>query len=315
MEPLTLPQDSANDFFSPAATRRAFSRVGLGLSACLLGGSCILLAVLYFLPDNLHQDVLILLNALCVDVGGKLLAIAFMHRLPDAHLEKKSLSVKEFLVFAAMAYGLMLLGNYMGTGLMLLMNSGAENPLSSVVTLENMSLLTVLDLILFAPVLEEMLFRKLLLKKTARWGTLPAMVFSALVFGLFHGNFYQFFYAFFLGMLLAYVYLSTGNLLYPILLHAFVNTLGSVVPLGLMAAEASLSLEAAYTLETAVSLMLLGLGVFGLVMLIRRRKQVQLSPCPQRDAIKWMYLNPGVIFFLLLCAALMAAATFGFSLH
>lgn len=318
MEPLTLPENSINPadpLLTPAATRRAFTKVGLGLSACLLGGSLLLILVLAFLPENLHQDVLILLNALCVDVGGKLLAMLFLHRLPDAPMEKKSLPVKEILSLCAMAYWLMLLGNYLGTGLMLLMNPQGENPLSSVVTLENLSLLTILDLVLFAPVLEEMLFRKLLLKKIARWGEIPAMVFSGLAFALFHGNFYQFFYAFMLGLLLAHVYLSTGKLRYPILIHAFVNALGSVVPLGLMAAEAHLSPHAAEGLETLLSLALLGLGILGLVLLVRRQKTAKFFPCPEKGLTRWMYLNAGSVFFFLLCLALMAASTFGVSLH
>lgn len=328
MEPLNLSQDipeivesPIDPLLTPDATRRAFTRVGLGLTACLLGGALLLTGVVFLLEyfglpaDALHQDVLLLLNCLCVDVGGKLLAILFIHRLPNAPLEKKSLSVKEFFAFGIMAYGLMLLGNYVGTGLMLVMNAGAENPLSSVVTLENCTFLTVLDLILFAPVLEELLFRKLLLKKIARWGELPAVVFSGLVFGLFHGNFYQFFYAFLLGMLLAYVYLSTGRILYPILLHAFVNTLGSVVPLGLMAAEAYLPSTASMVLEEVVSLVLLGLGIWGIVLLVRHKKEFTLTTCPQKGLTRWMYGNVGTIFFLLVCIVLMIASTYGVSIH
>lgn len=327
MEPLNLPDDipeilePVDPLLTPISTRKAFTRVGLGLTACLLGGSLLLVAVVYLLellgvsPDAFHQDVLLLLNTLCVDVGGKLLAILFMHKLPDSPMEKKSLSAKAFFTLAAMAYGLMLLGNYMGTGLMLLVNAGAENPLSSVVTLESCTLLTVLDLILFAPVLEELLFRKLLVKKIARWGEVPAMVFSGLAFALFHGNFYQFFYAFFLGMLLAHVYLSTRRILYPILLHAFVNTLGSVVPLGLMAVEAYMSVSLATILDTVVSLVLLGLGIAGIVLLVQRRKKAVFIPCPEKGLTRWMYLNAGTVFFLLVCLVLMVASTFGISIH
>ena len=67
---------------------------------------------------------------------------------------------------------------------------------------------------LIAPAAEELLFRRLLLRR---------LVASALCFGLFHGNLNQFFYAFLLGLVLAELALSTGCLWQAVLLHALVN--------------------------------------------------------------------------------------------
>ncbi len=76
-----------------------------------------------------------------------------------------------------------------------------------------------------APILEEWLFRgiilKALLKKYSPW---KAILISAVVFGVFHLNPWQFLYATVLGIYLGYIYWKTGSLFYPILIHWLLNS-------------------------------------------------------------------------------------------
>ncbi len=75
-----------------------------------------------------------------------------------------------------------------------------------------------------APILEETLFRgiilKALLKKHAPY---TAILWSAIAFGIFHLNPWQFLYATVLGLLLGYIYWKTKSLFYPILIHMLLN--------------------------------------------------------------------------------------------
>ena len=80
---------------------------------------------------------------------------------------------------------------------------------------------------LIAPAAEELLFRRLLLRRLRPYGERFALVASALCFGLFHGNLNQFFYAFLLGLVLAELALSTGCLWQAVLLHALVTSFPS----------------------------------------------------------------------------------------
>lgn len=57
---------------------------------------------------------------------------------------------------------------------------------------------------LFAPVAEEILFRGLVLRSLQPYGRRFAIVMSALLFGLFHGNLVQMPYAFCVGLILGY---------------------------------------------------------------------------------------------------------------
>ncbi|MBO4667103.1 MAG: CPBP family intramembrane metalloprotease, partial [Bacilli bacterium] len=79
-----------------------------------------------------------------------------------------------------------------------------------------------------APIIEELVFRKLLIDKIAPHGEGIAIVASALLFGLMHGNLGQFFLAFFLGIVFAIVYIKTRNIKYTMCLHFMINTVASL---------------------------------------------------------------------------------------
>ena len=89
--------------------------------------------------------------------------------------------------------------------------------------------MSLLFMVICAPLVEEYVFRKLIVDRTIRYGQGVAIVTSGLMFGLFHGNLNQFIYAFVLGMFLAFLYVKTGNLKITIALHMIVNFLGGVV--------------------------------------------------------------------------------------
>lgn len=85
-------------------------------------------------------------------------------------------------------------------------------------------LLMLLTVGIFAPVMEELLFRGLVYGRLKEWvKPVTAMIMTSVVFGLFHGNAVQFFYATVLGLVLAFVYEKTGTLMIPILFHVVAN--------------------------------------------------------------------------------------------
>ena len=81
---------------------------------------------------------------------------------------------------------------------------------------------------LVAPIMEELFYRKAVIDRLRRFGELPTLLISGILFGLVHGNFYQFFYATAVGMLFGYIYLRTGRILYTVILHAAINMVGGV---------------------------------------------------------------------------------------
>ncbi len=77
---------------------------------------------------------------------------------------------------------------------------------------------------LLVPVAEEMIFRGLTdSRMRTKLNLMPAVLLSALLFALYHGNPIQMIYAFPMAVILALVYEKGGSILYPVLLHMGAN--------------------------------------------------------------------------------------------
>lgn len=77
---------------------------------------------------------------------------------------------------------------------------------------------------ILVPIMEELIFRVLIFKVLRKW--IPfvwAMLISALLFGVYHGNWVQFVYAGLCGLFLAYVYEYYGSFLAPVMAHVVMN--------------------------------------------------------------------------------------------
>lgn len=85
--------------------------------------------------------------------------------------------------------------------------------------------------VIFAPILEELWFRGLVLESLRPYGNGFAIFVSAILFGVTHANLAQFFYATAIGLFLAYIAIHTGSLVVPMILHAMMNGIASITSL------------------------------------------------------------------------------------
>lgn len=72
-------------------------------------------------------------------------------------------------------------------------------------------------------IVEEICFRGVTFSILKKTNTLQAILISALTFGLVHLNFNQFLYAFVIGLIFAILVLITDSLIYPMIIHCFIN--------------------------------------------------------------------------------------------
>lgn len=150
---------------------------------------------------------------------------------------KKTMKASEFLALLLVGEAFMYVGNIVGTFLNDIFGSfmGGEIENSTSELIENSPIwIIIIVAVILGPIVEELIFRKLMMDKLGIYGDRMAIVVSAVAFGVFHGNFYQLFYATLLGLVLGYIYAKTSNILYPILLHMIMNFWGSVVPMLMM---------------------------------------------------------------------------------
>lgn len=95
-------------------------------------------------------------------------------------------------------------------------------------TINGKSPLSLIFIIVIAPVIEEILFRGVVLKPLEKYGKLLAIVISSLLFAIYHGNIIQGIYAFICGLLLGFV-ASEYSLKYSVILHIFNNLISTII--------------------------------------------------------------------------------------
>lgn len=87
--------------------------------------------------------------------------------------------------------------------------------------------------VIIAPVIEEVLFRQLLLENLLPYGTGKAVLTSGILFGIMHMNVEQFLYSMFVGIIFGMVVVRTGKVRYAIYMHIMTSLFGAVILPGL----------------------------------------------------------------------------------
>ena len=318
--------------------KQVFSRVGLAMLTFL--GSASVLQIVFSVVIGVAQE----LGAAWADADwlkwlvtfipmyafGFPLCLVVMKTAPKAaDTRDVKLGGKNFFILLLMCFPIMYAGNLIGTLLSLLFSgSNAENPLMNYAY--DTSIIKVLVMVFIGPFAEEYVCRKMVIDRCRPYGEKTAILFSAVTFGLFHGNLYQFFYAFGLGLLFAYVYTRTGRLRYSCLMHMVINFFGSVLAPWVVSSvdlEALSDMTAILTNEAALAeilpglllylgyfLLLIGLSVTGLVLLIVKAKRFVFQPAALEleagSRFRTVYLNVGFILFFVICLGLIVASLF-----
>ncbi len=191
-------------------------------------------------PEWLENTTInLILAVLPLYLVGMPALIAIVKRMPGEAPAKKSIKPGQFILALIMCYALMYCGNLVGTLITtvvgVLKGTAVDNAIMTYATGSNM-IVTFFYMVLCAPILEEYIFRKLIVDRTVKYGQGAAIILSGLMFGLFHGNLNQFVYAFLLGIFLAFMYVKTGDLRVTIGLHMCINFMGAVVSVLLLKA-------------------------------------------------------------------------------
>ncbi|MBQ3191765.1 MAG: CPBP family intramembrane metalloprotease, partial [Bacteroides sp] len=312
--------------------KKHFAKLGIGTFAILGIGTAAQLLLIYVVNSVCPQVMeyswgmwLITfapLYLIAVPIG-----LLLLRKVPAKPLEKHDLKPSRYIVTAIICIFMMYAGNILGTIitalLQLLPGVSAGNPILGYAT-DNALLPKVLFMVILAPVIEEYIFRKQLIDRMHIYGEKLAVITSALMFGLFHGNLSQLFYAFALGLVFGYVYLKTGKLRYSIGLHMLINLIGSVI--GPLFLEKIAVLDTLETLDLAALepimpwligfgayvVVLIGLAIAGLVLLCINKRRVSFAQAemelPKGSRFKTVYMNVGMILLVISCMALIIAS-------
>ena len=246
---------------------------------------------------------------------------------------KSNMKISDFIILffisQAFSYVGSLIGNTLNGAIDAVLGEAPENVVEDMV-LSSPVWIIILVTVIIAPIVEELMFRKLLIDRMSIYGDRLAIIVSAIAFGLFHGNFYQLFYATLIGFILGFIYTKTGNILYSIVMHILFNLWGSLPArlLGesinryyelteLMATEGEAAVDMAEYLNLTLlvggySMIQMGFAVVGVVFFIKRLRKTFISdrcevniPRARRGAV--IVGNVGAILFIIISALTMLA--------
>lgn len=284
-------------------TKKFFSRIG---SNYLIFGICTI--VLQFIILNIlaitnptmagNINIITIISSLCNYILPFPIFHWLMKKLESQKIEKHNAGVKTFITYIGITLTLMWIGNLIGLAITNLLSGAIQNDISNPVqNLINSTdiWLNLLLISIIAPVCEEIIFRKFIIDRTIKYGANVSIVLSAVIFALFHGNLNQFFYALFIGGFFSYVYIKTGKIVYPIILHIIVNVMGSVVSL--------IFAQALFNLQTAINPLDMGILIAYLIFVfgsfaIGAWGLSRFRPQKLECSVKTVFLNPGMICFI-----------------
>jgi membrane protease YdiL (CAAX protease family) len=162
-------------------------------------------------------------------------------------------------------------------------------------TMDSDSFSMVLYAGVFAPFFEEILFRGLVMRHLQPYGKKLAIIGSALLFGIFHGNIVQIPYAFVVGLVLGYVAMEY-NIGWAMLLHLINNLVLGDTVMRLMSGLQE------WLQGLILMIVIWGMTIAAVICLIVKRKEVAAWFRAERThpwCISSFFLAPGNIVFTL----------------
>lgn len=293
--------------------KKFFSKIGVNyliLGAIALICQIILVNILNVTQPEYVADINILsgLASFCNYIIPFPIFYWLMKKLEKVKIEKNGVDLKTFFIYISITLTLMWIGNIIGLAITMLLSGAIQtdisNPVQQLINSADIWF-NLLVISIFAPICEEILFRKMLIDRTIRYGAKVSIVLSAVIFAFFHGNLNQFFYAFLMGGFFAYVYIKTGKITYTIILHVIVNLMGSVV--SIIVANAATSLQSGFNPTDASILVIyftllftfIVVGFYGFSKFNQAKLNGRKTEIAIKNPIRTALLNYGMILFML----------------
>ncbi|MBR2821816.1 MAG: CPBP family intramembrane metalloprotease [Clostridiales bacterium] len=320
--------DTLNDLFAVVGIKYSifgwFFVFGMRIAVALM-----LLFCYDFFVDN-YYTVYLLMNAFNVCVVGTVVLSVALRKVPKVKIEKHRLKFGHLLLLIMMMYGLSQVGSLMGMPIHLILSAigtvGKEQESIGefqTLLMGSSQIVMIITVGILPAIFEELLFRKFLIDRTIRHGEFISCAMSGIMFGLWHGNFQQFFFAFFIGVLFAFVYIRTGNIIYTMIMHCSMNLVTTTVTTQLLQKllekmgvnidsgtinESLLNSEAVRQLIPVILLTVLwliiltGFQITGFVLFIVKRKKFKLTAMegepPRKVLLRSLTHNPEMwVFF------------------
>lgn len=221
------------------------------------------------------------------------------------------LTPPEIARIVILIFGAMYISNFFGVILTTLIGAIKQQPvINPIMSMFNTDIGSIICMFVFgcvlSPIVEEVIFRKVLFKPISVFGYRKAIIFTSIMFGIFHGNLSQAPYAIVIGIILAYTVVRTGNIKLACILHIIVNTMGMfIAPLmsGMFSKSGEIFLAGTVILGFFALSTIIGAIVIFVQVNVRVRFEDEPIPQAQAVSVRPLYRSVGIILFYVYVAA------------
>lgn len=301
--------------------RKEFTFVGLGAAVMLLGSFALQYGiqklVVAWAPSLLEsgEAVRFLLIFIPEYVIAFPIGILFMRYMKPEKIEERKLGTLNAVKAVPSILFMMVAGSFISlliSGILnLFLGRGVPNPVAAMASDGTSLPVQILFFVILAPVIEEFIFRKTLIDRLKPYGEVMAIVISAMMFGLLHGNFSQMFYACGIGLVFGTIYSRTGRLRYSVICHMVVNLFGGIIaPALLEKAMDGMTVKSIHFTPWVIALIVYEvafyvLGMVGFIVICIHvsgmRFKEQSRELPRGGVLTTVFGNPGMILYVIFC--------------
>ena len=275
--------------------RKSLEKVSLGI-AVMFGFYWI---YLIFIQNNFDiYPILKKLIGMFILYGVGLFAfIKIISKIPNAKIKKGKVNGKTIIICFLLQFTAIVVMSLITN----MLSNISRKEIS--INLNTVTPYMIFLLLIFNPIIEEVVFRKLFADKLLKYGELFYMLVSSFCFAIVHGvslGIPQIIYTFILGMIWSYLVVKTGNIKLPIILHSLSNLFGSIITQLLN----SISIE----VVGMYSIFMVLLGVIGFICFSKNKKKLEIdnkNKLLDKVILKEMFTNKGIIIYVILTITMM----------
>lgn len=275
--------------------KKSIESVGLGIGA-MFG-----LYWIYnlFISDRLNvpEDIRKVIGLAVVYGAGLLLFRFITQKSPTTRPEKKEIGFKSIFKCFLLQFTALLALGIIANILMNVFHVKLSNDFDALTPY------MLFMLLVFNPIIEEFVFRKLFADKLLKHGELLYILTSSFCFAIAHGvalGIPQVIYTFILGLIWSYLFVKTGDIAVTVVLHSFSNLFGAVIVQFLQ--KVSMGALGIYFMFVLVW------GIIGLILLIKDRKSIVLDgqgKLIRGSVLKEIFTNKGILLYTVLTVEMM----------
>lgn len=219
---------------------------------------------------------------------GLVVLLRIIKDIPSYNIQRNRIPFRVIIKCFLLQFTALVASGIIAYGIALMKNTEISNQMNS------KSPYMLFVILVFSPIAEEFVFRKLFADKLLQYGEELYIFASSFCFAIVHLvsiGIPQMIYTFILGIIWSYLYVKSGNLLIPIVLHSLSNLFG-----GIMIQEIQgISKE----LFGIYSILVLLLSIIGLIWLVLSSKNIILNSKNKflaRMLLVDVFSNKGIIF-------------------